>query len=218
MNTTQKTTETSRILLICGAIAGPLFVVTFFLEQAIHPGYSPLRNSISALALGSEYGWIQPVNFIIAGLLTMAFAVGVRRVVRSGRGAKSGPILIGLWALGLIVSGVFITDPDITYPPGTPYPVPVTTHGALHNLGAGIGVHSSSDSLPGVCPPVHRTQRTRLGLLFIAQWHSHLSWGHPCELRISPNRRYRPLWRNVPADLSRMCLVLADYACDLPAK
>ncbi len=139
MNATRRTTEANRVLLICGAIAGPLFVITFLLEQAIHPGYSPLRNSISALALGSQYGWIQPLNFIIAGLLTMAFAVGVRRVAQSGRAAKSGPLLIGLWAFGLIVSGVFITDPDITYPPGTPYAVPVTTHGALHNLGAGIG-------------------------------------------------------------------------------
>jgi hypothetical protein len=58
MNTTQRTTLTSRILLMCGAIAGPLFVVTFFLEQAIQPGYSPLR----------------PLNFIIWVMATVCSA------------------------------------------------------------------------------------------------------------------------------------------------
>src|SRR5262249_41668825 len=106
-------------LLACGAIAGPLFVIAFLVQGATRPDYNPLRHSISTLALGSEFGWIQILNFVIAGLLTMAFAVGLRRVLPSRNGSIWGPLLIGLYAGGLLGAGVFVTDPDAGYPPGT---------------------------------------------------------------------------------------------------
>src|SRR5262249_12266668 len=56
-------------LLACGAVAGPLFVSAFLVQGAIRPEYNPLRHSISTLALGSEFGWIQSLNFLVAGLL-----------------------------------------------------------------------------------------------------------------------------------------------------
>lgn len=106
-------------LLACGVIAGPLFVLTFLVVGATRAGYDPMRHPVSSLALG-PFGWVQTANFIIAGLLTSAFAVGLRRVLRPGRGATWGPLLIGIWALGLIGAGIFVTDPVSGYPPGTP--------------------------------------------------------------------------------------------------
>lgn len=126
-------------LLVCGVIAGPLFVAAFLVQGAIRPDYNPLRNSISTLELGSEFGWIQSLNFIVAGLLMLAFAVGVRRALQPQKGSTWGPLLIGLWAVGLIAAGIFATDPDIGYPPGTPYPIQASMHGILHNLSAGLG-------------------------------------------------------------------------------
>lgn len=110
---------TDNALLACGMIAGPLFVLTFLVEGATRGGYDPIRHPVSSLALG-PFGWVQTANFIIAGLLTAAFAVGLRRVLRPGRGATWGPLLIGIWALGLIGAGIFVTDPVSGYPPGTP--------------------------------------------------------------------------------------------------
>jgi hypothetical protein len=66
----------TRTLLICGAIAGPLFTVAWLVEGATRADYSPLRHPVSSLALG-EFGWTQVANFIVTGLLTLAFAVGL---------------------------------------------------------------------------------------------------------------------------------------------
>jgi hypothetical protein len=126
-------------LLACGLAAGPLFVATFLVEGATRPDYHPLRNSVSSFALG-ELGWVQSLDFVVAGLLTTAFAAGVRRALPPGRGSTRGPALIGLWALGLVVAGVFATDPASGYPPGTPLrPGHPSPHGVLHDLSVGFG-------------------------------------------------------------------------------
>jgi Protein of unknown function (DUF998) len=127
-------------LLACGAIAGPLFVTAFLVQGATRPDYDPLRHSISTLALGSAFGWIQILNFVVAGLLTLAFAVGVRRVLQPQKVSSWGPLLIGLYAVGLLGAGVFVTDPDAGYPPGTLAKIQdPSVHGILHNLSTGLG-------------------------------------------------------------------------------
>jgi hypothetical protein len=122
----------TRALLICGAIAGPLFVTTFLVEGALKADYDPMRHPVSSLALG-PYGWIQAANFMVAGLLTLACAVGLLQL--PGVRPVIGTVLVGIWAIGLIGAGVFVTDPVSGYPPGTPpTPVEATTAGALHDL------------------------------------------------------------------------------------
>jgi hypothetical membrane protein len=126
--------STTRALLACGVIAGPLFVAALLLEGAFRPHYSALRHPGSSLALG-DFGWIQDLNFLVAGLLTLAFAVSLRQVLRPGRAAAWGPILVGWWAIGLLGAGIFETDPVNGYPPGTPDQIThPTVHGALHDL------------------------------------------------------------------------------------
>jgi hypothetical protein len=79
---------------------------------------------------------VQIANFIICGLLMLAFAVGLRRALRRGLGSMAAPVLAGLYALGLTAAGVFVTDPGNGYPPGTPVGAPTTHswHGAAHNI------------------------------------------------------------------------------------
>jgi hypothetical membrane protein len=120
-------------LLTLGALAGPLFVGTFLVAGALRADYDPLRHPVSSLELG-PHGWVQHVNFVAAGLLTLLLAAGVWRRHRSA-GA-----LIGIWALGLIGAGAFTTDPVSGYPPGTPdRPLHATWHGALHDGVSVIG-------------------------------------------------------------------------------
>ena len=129
-----KTGRTAKALLACGAIAGPLFVVVFLVEGATRAGYDPLRHPVSSLALGDS-GWTQTANFVVAGLLTLAFAAGLRLVLRPRKGSIWGPLLVGVWAIGLLGAGIFPTDPVSGYPPGTPDRLPgYTPHGALHDL------------------------------------------------------------------------------------
>ena len=121
-----------RGLLLCGAIAGPLFIVVFLIEGALKPDYDPLQHPVSSLALGPS-GWTQTANFIIVGLLTLAFAIGLMRL--HGIRQKIGAILVAIWGVGLLGAGAFVTDPVSGYPPGTP-PLPdeATPSGTLHDL------------------------------------------------------------------------------------
>ncbi|WP_432993567.1 DUF998 domain-containing protein [Dactylosporangium sp. CA-233914] len=121
-------------LLRAGLLAGPLFVAALLVEQAFRDGYDPMRHPVSSLALGPT-GWTQIVNFLVAGVLCLAFAVGLRRALRPGPGAAAAPLLLAVWAVGLLGAGVFSTDPVGGYPAGTPLaPAPPTWHGRLHDV------------------------------------------------------------------------------------
>jgi hypothetical protein len=124
----------TKVLLACGVIAGPLFVVVFLIEGATRADYNPLRHPVSSLAHG-DLGWMQAANFIVTGLLMLAFAFGVRRALRLRGGSTWGPLLIGACAVGLIGAGFFVNDPLNGYPPGTPnVPLQRSVPGVLHDL------------------------------------------------------------------------------------
>jgi hypothetical protein len=132
----------SRILstraLLAGGVVGPvLFVLVFTVLGAISPGYDPMRQFVSLLSL-SDWGWLQVASFLLTGLLVVASAVGLSRVLATGIGARWAPIGIGLAGLGLVVAGIFSTDPLQGYPPGAPLGLPLTAswHAALHLVGA----------------------------------------------------------------------------------
>ena len=124
---------TTRTLLLCGVVGPPFFIVTFLIEGATRPGYSWWRNYVSSLATG-DGGWVQIANFLAWGTLAIAFSIGV---VRTGLVAPG--VLIFLYGAGLLVAGVFVTDPSLGYPPGAP--AEHTTHGMIHGL-AGLAVFS----------------------------------------------------------------------------
>jgi hypothetical protein len=78
---------------------------------------------------------MQTANFVVARLLTLAFAVGMWRALRPPKRSIWGPLLVGVWAIGLIGAGIFPTDPVSGYPPGTPDQLPwYSLHGAMHDL------------------------------------------------------------------------------------
>jgi len=122
-------------LLACGAIAGPLFTLVWAVEGATRAFYSPLRHPVSSLELG-DFGWTQIANFIVAGLLTLAFAIGLGRALQLLGGSTWGPLLVGVHAIGLLGAGIFVTDPVSGYPPGTPNRLASygSVHAALHDL------------------------------------------------------------------------------------
>lgn len=118
----------TRRLVSCGLLAGPLFVVAFLIQGWMKgSGYDPMRHPVSSLALG-DHGWVQTANFLVCGLLTIACAVGLWRSC-----LRAGAVLIGIWGLGLVGAGVFVTDPVSGFPVGTPHALEYTTIGALHD-------------------------------------------------------------------------------------
>lgn len=126
--------RSTRYLLACG-LAPVLFTVVILIDGATRPGYEPLHHWGSELSLGDR-GWLQITNFIVTGVLIVAFAVGLRRTLRPGRGSIAAPILVGLFGLGLVVAGVFVTDPRPGYPPGSIGVTKATFHGAVHDANA----------------------------------------------------------------------------------
>jgi hypothetical protein len=129
----------TKTFLACGAIGGPLFVLAFLVGGATRVNYDPLRHPVSSLALGDS-GWTQTANFIITGLQMLALAGGLRWALRPGKGSTWGPLLVGVWAVGLLGAGVFVTDSVSGYPPGTPDRLSGNSwHGALHDLFSLLG-------------------------------------------------------------------------------
>jgi hypothetical protein len=128
-------TRGTRGLLACGVVAGPLFLAVAVLQALTREGFDLRRHPLSLLSLG-ELGWIQIANFVAAGLLAVAFAVGLRRVLQPGRGGRWGPLLVGAYGVGLIMGGVFVTDAGAGFPPGAPAGAPeqLSWHGVLHAI------------------------------------------------------------------------------------
>ncbi len=133
------TTATTRALLGYGAVAGPFYLTVSAIHGLAREGFDFSRHQLSLLATG-DLGWIQIANFVVTGLMVVAAAVGIRRVLRSGVGATWGPRLIGAFGVGLLAGGVFVADPMDGFPVGTPPgpPATVSWHGMLHLAAGGV--------------------------------------------------------------------------------
>jgi hypothetical protein len=131
----------TRLLLACGVLLAPFFYLVAIAQIPARPGFDIRRHAISMLSLG-DGGWVQIANFLVAGLLAVACAAGMRRALRGGRGGTWGPVLVALFGAGLLIGAAFRPDPGLGFPAGTPNTVPSTMsgHAALHMLGAMIGL------------------------------------------------------------------------------
>ncbi len=103
-------------------IAGPLlFTAVFLAQEAFRRGeYDPLAEPVSALEAGPN-GWVQQLNFILFGVLTLLFAVGLHRGVRPTKAGVAGPALLGVSGVGLLLAAAFPLREDaagVTYDPG----------------------------------------------------------------------------------------------------
>lgn len=126
------------MLLACGVLAGPLFVVTVLAQACTRDGFDPARHPLSLLSLGT-LGWVQITNFILTGLLVIASAVGIRKTLSGTRAGTWGPRLIGVYGAAMVWGGIFLADPADGFPPGAATSTDATWHGLLHNGAPTIG-------------------------------------------------------------------------------
>jgi hypothetical protein len=112
--------------------------VTVTLAQALtRDGFDPTRHRFTLLTSG-ELGWIHQANMLLVGVLTLLFAVGVGRMLRTGRGSVWGPRWIGLFGVAYVFGGLLTADPVAGFPPGTPpETVQTTWQGAIQNASRG---------------------------------------------------------------------------------
>ena len=127
--------KSTRLLLIGGIVAAPLFIVLWAVQAFTREGFRPTFHPLSLLSLG-DGGWVQIANFLITGLLLIGAGIGLRRVTARGAGALWVALLIALMGAGLVIAGVFVTDAGAGFPAGAPEGAPqMSWHGAVHEVG-----------------------------------------------------------------------------------
>lgn len=112
-------------LLRCGIVAGPLFVLTAAAQLALRDDFDLTREPLSLLALGPS-GWVQSANFVLAGALHLAGAVGIARTTNARWAAR----MLGLLGGSLVWAGAFRAD-DLG--------AGRTLHGTLHEVSPLLG-------------------------------------------------------------------------------
>lgn len=126
--------STTRFLLRCGAVAGPLFILTVLIQDFTRSGFDPRVHLMSQLSLG-PWGWVQTVNFALAGVLNVLYAAGLRHSDHR-RGGTWASVPLGIFGLFLIVVAIFPTDPAHGFPPGVDAPSQPSISGVIHALSA----------------------------------------------------------------------------------
>jgi hypothetical protein len=132
----------TRRLLRCGIAAGPIYLAVGAAQILTRDGFDMRLHALSLLSNG-DYGWIQTANFMVSGLLVLAGAAGVRRLLQPGAGGTWGALLLALYGVGLIGAAVFPADPGRGFPPGTPMESSgMSQAGLMHFVCGGIGFYA----------------------------------------------------------------------------
>ena len=90
---------------------------------------------MSQLSLGDQ-GWMNSINIFVCGLFLLCFALGLRRVLPSGKASFWGPRLALLCGVLFILAAIFPINPALGYPPGVAPTYQL--HGLIHALAATI--------------------------------------------------------------------------------
>lgn len=199
-------------MLVLGAIAGPLFVVSSLAQAALRTGFDLREHPPSALALG-EVGWIQSATFVAAGLCFLVGAYGLARTMEE-TGTRWAPRFIGVFGLALVAGGIFTMDPAFGFPPGAPDGVgdTVSWHAVIHGVMFPLGFAAI------VIGSFAMARHYALAGRRFARWAS-IAAG-PVALLLatwptlggSPDGRFLPMWAGVVVAFGWTSAVLADAA------
>ena len=97
-------THVTRSLLGWGIVAGPFYVVVSLAQALTRDGFDLTRHQWSLLENG-DLGWVQVANFVLTGLMVVAYAVGLGRALAGGPGSRWAPVLTA--AFGVVLARRF---------------------------------------------------------------------------------------------------------------
>lgn len=130
MNSTKVSNKSIQISFWAAIVFFILFVLVHFLKPEIDPSW----RFISELAIG-RFGWIMAVAFLALALSYATISAGLWSNVRLG--GKIGLVFLFIGSVGLILAGLFTTQPINTKPED------FTPSSHLHGLGAILGTNGA---------------------------------------------------------------------------
>ncbi|ROH92079.1 DUF998 domain-containing protein [Stagnimonas aquatica] len=200
-------------LLAAGILAGPLVLAVEFTLAATREGFDWQRHASSQLALG-DGGWMQALNFVVAGVLMLAFALGLHRALRNQPGGRWAAWLMAVFALSHVGVGLFSTDPAFGFPPGpdTPAGLPAyhqaSTHALLHSLFGLLGFLALAAACALLAWHFRRRGETgwalvallpTLAVVAISVYAGHYESRHSePAVRATAQFDFRPMWAGLP--------------------
>ena len=151
--------RTAALLAVGGGSAFLLLLASLHL---LRPDLDPTWRVISEYELG-PYGWLMRLAFGALALATATLGVASYTQVRT-RGGYLGLILLALSALGMILAGLFETDPLTVAAEAR------SSDGRLHELGAML------DSIPFAAPLISYSMTRGRSTQGGARWLRYLAW------------------------------------------
>ena len=96
--------RTQRLAAWAG-ITGPiLFVITFVIQDRLRSDVDWVSQVVSALTTGPS-GWIQQGNFVMLGVCTITFAIGLHRGIAPTPLGIAGPAILALNGVAALLAG-----------------------------------------------------------------------------------------------------------------
>lgn len=105
-----------------------LYIVLDVVAQLLPPHYSAISQAESDLGVG-PYGWVMDLNFVVRGILSLAFVYALYRAWPSvAKRPNVGLALVAAWGIGAFV--LALSPADVSGP--------ATLHGTIHNITAAL--------------------------------------------------------------------------------
>jgi hypothetical protein len=95
-----------RCLIWAGLVGPALFIMIFLAAGWLRPGYDPLHQTVSKLALGPG-GWLQTGAFVLLAFSQAAFAIAAWFQLGKGWLIRVGIIALAMVALGFFLLAFF---------------------------------------------------------------------------------------------------------------
>jgi MFS family permease len=114
----------ARVALTLAVLLVGVYIVLDIVAQLLPPHYNALSQAESDLAVG-PYWYVMTANFVVRGVLAIAFLVGLTSATRIGSRSRTGIALLAVWGMGAFLLAIFPTDVGTTE---------TTVHGQLHLL------------------------------------------------------------------------------------
>ncbi|UJP09056.1 DUF998 domain-containing protein [Microbacterium sp. KUDC0406] len=125
----------TRSMLGWGVVAGPFYLIFGLILALTRPGFALNRDALSMLLLG-DLGWLQALNLVLSGVMTIVAAIGM---LRTPGWPRTAAVLVGVYGACLLLSAAFPPDATADFPPDAGGGGSFTVSGMLHLVFGGIG-------------------------------------------------------------------------------